>query len=547
MTTITKTRGAALLLTAGSAALLAGCGGGGSNGNTGGTGTTNTSTGGTTGTAGTTNSGTNFQSQVAGKVTDISGKGVPGVSIAVDTGGQITSTVTTGGYRLTNLEGNKVHKISAFATVNGTQYSGSTQVFTALDSAGQAGLATNGNIILSQTSQQTTVQGTVKDTTGKPVPDAGVYLAVPVSGGATGSSSLPTYSSLAAFTNSSGVYVIANVPTALPTGSLLLTASSPGAANQTVTLPQTSVTPNKTIVQDFTLSAVSGGTADTPTVLGATSFTQPSSGLTGSALQARLLSGSLASGTVYETLRRSLSPLYAAYASRPRTLSRRLAAHAVGGTNYAIEMDLAFNPPTATNTNLGFYNVYRTTGALPVGGVTESNSNFHDSLFDPLASYFTDVTATSDKLSTDYPGSNFYTGGTTYNFAMSSVSTTKIESAISTPAVTITPLGPLTLNAPLVNSAVTSPVTLSWTPVTGATHYFVYVYTQFPGVGSQPLNSSQTGLPAGTGSATVMLGGGGTTYYAIVVATADETEIAGATPVPNAAQSYSAITPFTVR
>ena len=533
-----------LLLTTGSAALLAGCGGGGSNGNTGGIGTTGTTNTGTaTNSGGTTNTGTNNQSQVAGKVTDISGKGVPGVSIAVDSGGQITSTITTGGYRLTNLSGGVAHKISAFATVNGVQYSGSTQVYTALDAAtGQAGLATNGNILLSPVTQQTTVQGTVRDTTGKPVSGAGVYLAVPISTG-TGN-----YSSLAAFTDSAGVYVIANVPASgLPPGGLLLTASTSGAANQTVTLAQSSVTPGNTVVQNFTLAALgAGAAADTPTVLAAMSYTQPSSGLTTSALQARLSSGSLASGTVYETLRRSLSPTYAAYTSRRHAFGKRLASRATTG-GYAIEMDLAFNPPAATNTNLGYYNIYRTTGALPVVGIIESKDNFYDTLFDPLASYYTDVTATTDAVGTI---SNFnpYTGGTTYNFAMSSVSTTKSESPISTPAVTITPLGPLTLNAPIVNSAVTSPVTLSWTPVTGATHYFVYIYAQFPGIHSSAINPNPAALPTGTSSATVTLTGGGTTYYAIVVATADETEIAGASaPVPNAAQSYSAITPFTVQ
>ena len=539
MTNISITRGALLLLTAGSAALLAGCGGGGGNGNTGGTGTTGTGT--ATNTGGTTNTGVNNQSQVAGKVTDLKGQGIPGVSITVDSGGQITSTITTGGYRLTNLSGNVAHKIGAFASVNGTQYSGSTQVYTALDAAtGQAGLATNGNIILSQTNQQTTVQGTVRDTSGKPISGAGVYLAVPVTGGAG------NYSSLAAFTNVSGIYVIANVPaTSLPAGGLLMTASTAGASNQTVTLAQSSVTPGNTVTQNFTLTPLAAGAgADMPTVLAATSFTQPSSGLTTSALRARLASGSLASGTVYETLRRFLSPTYAAYASRRHGLGQRLASRATAG-GYAIEMDLAFNPPAATNTNLGYYNVYRTTGTLPVGGVIGSTANFYDTLFDPLASYYTDVTATTDATGTT---SNFnpYTAGTAYNFAMSSVSTTKSESAISTPAVTITPLGPLTLNAPIINSAVASPVTLSWTPVTGATGYSVFIYNQFPGVGSQPFKSSQ--FPATTSGAAVTLTGGGATYYAIVVATADETEVAGATtPVSNAAQSYSAITPFTVQ
>ena len=236
---IITSRGALRLLTAGSAALLsasllAGCGGGGGNGNSGGgTTTTGTSSTGTSTTG--TNTGAGNTAQIAGKVTDTNGRGIPGVSIAVDTGGQITSTISTGGYRLTNLSGEVIHRITASAMLNGVAYSGSTEVVTSSGS-----LVSNANILLSQTNQQATVEGYVRNTSGAAIAGASVYLAVP--NAATGTTS-GNYSSLAAFTDSTGFYQIIDVPASLPTGSLLLTAATPATTNGNATIPQTCAAP----------------------------------------------------------------------------------------------------------------------------------------------------------------------------------------------------------------------------------------------------------------------------------------------------------------
>ena len=536
-------RSALLLLTAGSAALLSGCGGGGGNGNSGGGTTTGTSTGTTTGTSTGTSTGTNNTAQIAGKVTDANGRGIPGVSISVDVGGQITSTISTGGYRLTNLGGGVAHRVTASVTLNGVAYSGSTEVFA------QSGfLVSNGNILLSQTSQQATVEGFVKDTSGSPVAGANVYLSVPNT--ATGTTS-GNYSSLVAFTDSTGFYQIPNVPAALPTGGLLVTAASATTTNQNATISQTSVTPGSVVTQNFTLTASTNATADTPVLGAAMAFTQPLDGLTTSALQARLASGPLSSGTVYEALRRTLSPSYAALSSRRRTLGKRLASHATG-SSYAVETDLTFNPPATTDTSLLGYYVYRTTGTLASNPITEANADFYDSLIDPLANYYADVTASTDPTSITSPTLNPYAAGTAYNFAISALypvtaSTVPSQTPLSS-AVTITPLSVLTLNAPTAGAAVISPVTISWNPVTNATKYYVFVYDQYPSIDTAPLNSTQVPLPAGTSAAALTLTGGGTTYYVVVVATADQTETVGATaPITNAAQSYSEITKFTVQ
>ena len=538
-------RGALRLLTAGSAALLstsllAGCGGGGGNGNSGGGTTTGTSSTGTSTTG--TNTGAGNTAQIAGKVTDTSGRGIPGVSIAVDTGGQITSTISTGGYRLTNLSGQVAHRVTATVTLNGVAYSGSTEVFTQTGS-----LVSNGNILLSQTNQQATVEGYVTTASGSPVAGASVYLAVP--NAATASTS-GTYSSLGAFTDSTGFYQIPNVPASLPSGSLLMTAASATTANANATIPQNSVTVGSVVTQNFTLTASASTAADVPVLGAAMAFTQPLDGLTTSALKARLASGPLSSGTVYETLRRALSPSYAALASQRRSLGKRLASHAVAGS-YAVETDLAFNAPASTDTSLLGYYVYRTTGTLASNPITEATADYYDTLYDPLANYYADITASTDTITNTTTAP--YAAGTTYNFAMSALypvttaSGPTGETAISN-AVSITPLSLLTLNAPAAGATVISPVTISWNPVANATSYYVYVYSQYPGIGTAPLNSTQTPLPAGTSGATLTLTGGGATYYVVVVATADQTETAGATsPVTNAVQSYSEITAFTVQ
>ena len=527
----------AMLLPAGSAALLSGCGGGGGNTvatTTGTTGTGTTGTG-TTGT-GTTGTGTTGTSQIVGKVTDTAGKGIPGVSIAVDTGGQIATTISTGGYRLDNLSA-AVHKVSAFVSLSGVQYSGSTQVAT---TAGN--LNSNANILLSPTNQQATVQGYVRDSSGNPVAGASVYAAVP---NAASGSSAGNYSSLVAFTDSTGFYSIPNIPASLPSGSLSVTASSPTTANGSATISQAGITPGSVSTQNFTLAPSANTAADTPVIVGINSFTQPTDGLVGAALQARLASGA---ESPYEGLRRRLSPSYAALASgKHAAVSKKLASRAAGGA-YAVEIDLGFTPPAATDTDLLGYNVYRTTGSVttnpPIEAISGASADYYDSLIDPLANYYTDLTASSDALSAPYAA------GTQYNFALSALASSTTNASIETPlsaAYSITPLSALTLTAPTAGQTVTSPITLTWTPVTGATKYYVFIYTQYPSINVQPINSTQTPLPAGTTAATVTLGGTGT-YYAVVVATADETETTTATtPVTNAAQSYSAIVLFTVQ
>jgi hypothetical protein len=131
-----------LLLTAAAAALLAGCGGGGGNGNLGGGGTTGTGSG----TNGSGSGGVTLNASLIGKVTDTQGNGVAGATVVPDTGGVVATTLAQGGYRIDNITGNIIHKITAAVQQGGTSYSGSTQVFTESNA-----LVSNANILLSPT------------------------------------------------------------------------------------------------------------------------------------------------------------------------------------------------------------------------------------------------------------------------------------------------------------------------------------------------------------------------------------------------------------
>ena len=162
-----------------------------------------------------------------GKVTDAQGNGVPGATIVPDSGGSVTVSLGQGGYRLNNLTGNVVHHITASVQQGSTQYTGSTQVLT------QSGfLVSNANILLSPADRQATVSGTVTDTSGNPSPASGSSWPCPTQ------RTRPTISSLIAFTDANGAYTIPNIPIrpAHRRCAVTITASTPGAQNQTFTL-----------------------------------------------------------------------------------------------------------------------------------------------------------------------------------------------------------------------------------------------------------------------------------------------------------------------
>ena len=527
-------RGAPLLLAAGvfGAALLAGCGGGGgSNGNPGGGGTTGTGTTGTgttgTGTTGTGTGGGIQNADVTGKITDVQGNGVPGATIIPDTGGTTAVSLSQGGYRLNNLTGNVVHRLTASVQQGSAQYTGSTQVLT------QGGfLVSNANIVISPTNLQATVSGKVLNASGSPLPGVQVSLALPNGSPAQ----VGNYSSLIAFTDVNGNYTILNIPSDKPSGgALTISASIPKAQNQTFTLG--TLQPGGSYSQNFTLNASAGTALAVPTVLSVTAATEPTDSQSGRALSAHAAGGA---GSVYDQLRRRLSPAYARTADRTAATGKRRISHAFG--DYAIETDLAFNPPP-TGSILG-YNVYRTLGTTTSVLPTQSAQPY-DLLLDPLANYYTDVTFSTNASTT--------VAGSQYNFALSALNTDSQETGLSA-VFSVTPLGLLTLTAPTVGQTYVGSAALAWNPVSGAQRYVVFVYDQYPAVSISPVFVSPTGttaIAAGTTTYTITGLPPGHDYYVIVVGESDQTEnllpTTSGPVLPNAALTFSQITRFHVQ
>jgi hypothetical protein len=521
-------RGAPLLLLT-TAALLAGCGGGGGNGNLGGGGTTGTGTG--TGTNGSgTSGGAPLNASVIGKVTDTQGNGVPGATIVPDTGGIVATTLAQGGYRIDNISGNLIHKITAAVQQGGTSYSGSTQVFTESNA-----LVSNANILLSPTSKQVTINGTVRDSNGNPVAAARVFLVLPNS--TANNASTGNYSSLIAFTDGNGAYTLTNVPSDLPsTTPAAISASAGGFANGTATLGAFQA--GGIYRQDFTLSAApTQNTVGAPTLVAVTTATEPTSSQSG-----RLLARTTGNAptSVYDQLRRLLSPAYARTAGRTPATGHRRVARVLG--DYAIETDLDFNNPVQTGSILG-YTVYRIAGtAAPTQ--TQGNANVYDFLQDPLANYYADVTFSTFQSTT--------VASLPYTFALSATNTSGVETTLS-PAFTVTPLSLLTLNVPQPGLTYANPATISWIPVSGAQRYYVFIYSQYPNVGISSIFSSPASvanaIPATTSTYKLTTLTPGVDYYAIVVGAADQNETPNgpATTISNAALTFSQITRFHVQ
>ena len=517
-------RGAPLLLAAGAlgAALLAGCGGGGGNGNSGGGSGNSGSNSGNN--SGNNSGGVQGSSSVIGKVTDVSGNGVPGVSIIPDSGGTGATSLGQGGYRLDNLSGNAIHRITASVTQNGTPYTGSTQVLT--ESSGS--LVSNANILLSPVTSQATVSGSVTDVNGSGLGGVRVYLAVPNNG---------NYSSLVAYTDTKGNYTIPNVPINSPAGAPVSVAvSTPGYQTKTFTLP--ALQAGGGYNQSFVLLASTGTALGVPNVLGVFTATEPTDSQSG-LLRAR----ASASPSVYDHLRRLLSPAYARIADRTPAAGRRKAAHALG--DYAVQTDVAFDPVT-TGSVVG-YTIYRSSGTtVPTQAKDSTNTPIYgyDFLQDPLANYYTDLTFSTNLNTTS--------ADVQYNFALSATNTDNTETALS-PVFSVLPLGPLTLALPTAGETLANPVTVSWSAVTGATKYYVFVYQdQYPSIGTSPVyaTSAQTPLAATATSQTLSPLATGHDYYVVVVGAADQNEdllpgqTTSSTPVGNAETTFSQITRF---
>ncbi|BDI28332.1 hypothetical protein CCAX7_003830 [Capsulimonas corticalis] len=422
------------------AAFLAGCGGGGGldNGNPGGGG------------------GDPNTAVLVGKVVGSDGGPIPGAIVTIDDGNQ-TTTLSQGGFQLTNLAPG-VHRLYAQTNVAGANYTGSTQVLT-----NSSTTTSNAIIQLSPSGQQATIVGSVSDSSGRPLRDARVFLGVPVSS----PTSNGDVQSLVAFADNNGNYRIPNVPTTNP--SYTLTASLLGYQNGTSNL--SGLSSGQTRTMNFGLARSFNQSTLTPTNLSAQSFTQPST-----ALSANARSGAQAhaasQGSVYNQIRRTLSPAYAQAVSglHPalQIKALRTQSHVAGFGSYAVSVDLFFDE--SSRTSLSGFRVYRGDGNAALTA--------YDFLQDPVANTFTDLDPS-------------YFADQQYRFAVSAVNTDSSETGLSNTA-TVVPLGQMLLSQPGQNQTLNNPLTVSWQSVNGATAYAVFAYNEYPTDGSVPIAKNTT-------------------------------------------------------
>ena len=446
------------------AVALAGCGGGG----------------------GSNNSDNTNDNTILGKVVDTNGLGVPGANVGVSLTGSnqnngLVTTVTDGGYRIANLFPG-VYTVSASALVGAVTYTGSPQVVVASHS-----IISNGIIEVAPTGQQGVIQGTVVDGNGRGIAGVRVLATVTI----TPAQGTTANGDLLAVTDHNGNYRFPNVPTA--TVPYSLTATALGYVNRTATVSTLSNGQTKTV--NFTLTGSANNSVPTPTGVVAAALTQPSSVLTPSVVQAHASTP----GSVYNTIRKVMSPKYAQWSSNRHTanVSTKLKPHLTGFGPFAIEADVFFDESNITN--VSGYRIYNSEDNQPVQP--------YDFLQDPQASLYVDL----DPL---------YVPNRQFNFAVSAINTDNTESNLSTIA-SFDPLDLEVVDSPVQGQQTTNPLTINWEAVSGATQYGVFLYNAYPSVDATPVVQA-TGLTSTSFNVTSTLPPGN---YWLLVSAADDNSV----------------------
>ena len=400
----------------------------------------------------------------SGVILDQNGNVVRGATVSYSFGG-VNNTVSTvsssdGAYILKGLPA-QVDLIQCQVVNNGVTYVGQNIAY--LNSGAQT---MSVNIAVYPSTQIASINGTVGDGLGHLIYGASVY-AIPASGKAL--------TSAYGITDNSGHYFIGGL-LAGTAYKLQVNAQGYTSAFDTETL---NAGENRSL--SYSIAAASSTTLPTPTGVAAVAYTAPSEVTTQPKVKRAV-----------EAIKNLLNPK-----RKPNvvgTIKPKFKRATLFGEDSTIEVDVTWNP--ITNTNLLGYGIYQSEGNAPLVNI--------DFLSDPLGSLYEDM----------YGG---LASGTTYNYAVTTVSTsytsTSGESPLSTSA-TVTPLGPLTLGSA---STSTLPV-FSWQAASGASTYVVYLFNQYPNIGVSDIYDNSTSPTTNT---TFTYAGtpltSGQTYYYIVV------------------------------
>jgi len=316
------------------------------------------------------------------------------------------------------------------------------------------------NIGLYPETQLATLKGTVGDNFGNLLFGAKVY-AIPASG--------PTLTSAYGITDFSGHYNISGL-LAGTAYTIQVNALGYGSAADSETLTAGQA---KTI--NYTLPPAINTTLATPTGVKAIAYTSPGESTT--------------SPRFHNAIQAIKNITHPGLRMRPANKKPQVSN---GGS--PIEVDVLWNP--ISNPSLLGFGIYRSAFSQPLASL--------DFLSDPLASAYEDMDSQM-------------TSGTTYNYAVTTISTSyngRTGESAQSSVVSATPLGPLTLGS--VTSS-TNP-TFNWTAATGAANYAVFLFGQYPDIGVTDIFDNFATPSPGTsytysGAALTS----GRTYYFIVV------------------------------
>ncbi len=373
------------------------------------------------------------RSVVSGTVSDMNQNVIVDAVVYYD-GARTTRSLVTGVYRLENVPSGW-RTIRAKTTIDGKTWIGCTAAEVLKDEP-----TMNINIIVAPVSKTTTIEGIVFDDTNHRVAGARVFLLLQP----TGEGQVGPYGSIVAVTDSSGHYVLEDVPTGVPA---VITASKVGFTNDEIEIP------NITSSVDYinfrlTRSNLREG-PKAPQLEAIEAYTMPDS--------------ITRSENAFDAIRAFTS-------ARFRTaLAKRKPTRTVRSTPLGslIEIDLYWSDPNNPSRDIAGYGIYR--------GQTQ-NVRAIDFVRDPYATFYGDT------------GSEI-TPGLRYYYAVASVDVEFLDefnrpderavSALSN-ILDVVPLSQLKSTLPAYGMSVSSPPVFKWQPLDRADKYSVYVYDRFP-------------------------------------------------------------------
>ncbi len=412
---------------------ISGCGGGSSNNN-------NSNGGGN-------NGGSTSRSTVTGTVTDAAGDTMVGIQVAI--GSQTATTTQFGTYSIPDVvipsgQTSLVTTVTALATLNGRSYSGSNTV----EVLASEPLTNNIHIVVSPIFQQGGIRGTVRDNQGRALQGARVFAAIP---NASSNTEFNTLSSITAYTDANGDYVLPNLPAATYT----VTASFAGRVNQT--LQNLNVTAGSNINASFTLVSGSGG--GTPVVANFSAYTLTTPATPTRAAESTNFTAGMEA--VKQWVRsRHLKRIYPAADPKKVFVGKTISRATPAGT--IIESDLFWDYTQLDN--LFGYVVLRSDNI-------DTNFRTIALLRDPLAARFADVdTALTPDLLYYYSLARL----DTVNFPA------KGDEGTASDPVSVQPLNVLSLTAPTPGATPAAPPTFSWNTVNRVSRYQILLYDRFP-------------------------------------------------------------------